>query len=89
MPRVHAGFLEDDAILGGVGALRHLPAIAVQGAADTICPPATAYALHEAWPELELRLVKGAGHSQYDPDIQSELLDAIDRTHARLSGEST
>ena len=62
----------------------HLPAIAVQGTADTICPPATAYDLHAAWPELELRLVSGAGHSHYDPDIQHELLEATDKTHATL-----
>jgi hypothetical protein len=32
----------------------------------------------QAWPELQLRLVGGAGHSQYHPAIQHELLEATD-----------
>lgn len=32
----------------------------------------------QAWPELRLRLVGGAGHSQYDPAITHELLEATD-----------
>ena len=81
---VHDGFLGESAVLGAAAGLGDLPAIAVQGTADTICPPATAYDLHAAWPELELRLVSGAGHSHYDPDIQHELLEATDKTHATL-----
>ncbi|KAH8075887.1 proline iminopeptidase [Aureococcus anophagefferens] len=81
---VHDGFLGESAVLGAAAGLGDLPAIAVQGTADTICPPATADDLHAAWPELELRLVSGAGHSHYDPDIQHELLEATDKTHATL-----
>mmetsp|Transcript_23695 Transcript_23695/g.71075 ORF Transcript_23695/g.71075 Transcript_23695/m.71075 type:complete len:419 (-) Transcript_23695:16-1272(-) len=85
---VHDGFLRDGELIEGASALAHIPAIAVQGAADTICPPQTAYDLHRAWPELELRVVSGGGHSHYDPDIQHELLEATDRLHARLFGKS-
>ena len=41
----------------------------LQGSADLICPPGTAYDLHEAWPEMRLKLVNGAGHSMYDAGI--------------------
>jgi len=34
--------------------------------------------LHDAWPEMKLRLVAGAGHSMYDPEITSELVKATD-----------
>ena len=84
---VHDGFLDETAILTNADALADVPAIAVQGTADTICPPRTAYDLHGAWPELELVLVGGAGHSMYDPDIQHELLEATDRMHGRLFGD--
>jgi len=43
-----------------------------------VCPPSTAYALHRAWPEMELRLVANAGHSMYDPAITHELVAATD-----------
>ena len=63
--------MEDGAVLrrDALDRIRHIPAIAVQGASDCICPPTTAYELHAGWPEMQLRLVQGAGHSQYDPDI--------------------
>ena len=53
--------------------------MAVQGGLDYICPPRTALALREAWPEMELRLVLDAGHSMYDPRIASELVRATDQ----------
>ena len=53
--------------------------MAVQGGLDYICPPRTALALCDAWPEMELRLVLDAGHSMYDPRITSELVKATDR----------
>lgn len=41
-------------------------------------PPGTAFELHEAWPEMELVLVAGAGHSMYDPPITHHLVEATD-----------
>jgi hypothetical protein len=35
----------------------------VQGRYDLVCPPQTAYDLHEAWPEATLCWVPDAGHS--------------------------
>lgn len=64
--------------------IRHIPAIAVQGENDTICPPTTAVELKAAWPDLELNLIPGAGHSQYDPDIQHALVEATDKLARRL-----
>ena len=77
---VHRGFVneEEEGLLGAADALRHIRCIAVQGGNDLICPPATAFALHEAWPELELRVVPGSGHSMYDQGLQAEVLRATD-----------
>ena len=87
---VHRGFLDDLTNVlrqENVDKIRHIPAIAVQGGADVICPPTTAFELKEAWPELELRLCPGAGHSQYDPDIKHELLQATDAIARKLASE--
>lgn len=51
----------------------------MQGRLDYVCPVKTAYELHREWPEMELRVVPGAGHSMYDPAIAHELLEATDR----------
>ena len=73
-----AFFASDDDLLSRVEAIRHIPCIAVQGGNDLVCPPVTAFELHEAWPEMELRIVPGSGHSHYDGGIQDELLRATD-----------
>jgi proline iminopeptidase len=39
----------------------------------------SAWALHRAWPEADLRVVPDAGHSALEPGIVSELVAATDR----------
>ena len=41
----------------GVERIRHIPCIAVQGRLDFVTPVRTAYDLHRAWSEMELRVV--------------------------------
>ena len=76
--QVHYGFLEDEALLEGVERIRHIPCVAVQGANDLICPPSTALELYRAWPEMELRVVHGAGHSMYEDGLAAEVVRATD-----------
>lgn len=80
---INSAFLLDEPILKNIDKLRSIPAIGIQGRLDLVCPPATAFEVHQAWPELRLRLVGGAGHSQYDPAIQHELLEATDAMRNR------
>lgn len=63
----------------GLERLANIPCIAVQGGEDAICPPDSALDLVQAWPEVELRIPLGAGHSMYHPEICSELIKATDR----------
>lgn len=44
-------------VLQGIERVRHIPCIAVQGRLDFVTPVRTAYDLHCAWPEMELRVV--------------------------------
>lgn len=76
---VHGAFLLEAPLLQHMERVQHIPAVAVQGQLDFVCPPTTAVALHKAWPSMELRLVPGAGHSMYDPAIKDQLLRATDR----------
>ena len=77
---INGAFLGDEeAILGRIDRIRHIPCVAVQGGNDIICPPSTAYELHEAWPEMELKVVPGAGHSMYDSGLQTQVIEATDR----------
>ena len=77
---VNGAFLgNDEAILSRIDRIRHIPCVAVQGGNDIICPPSTAYELHQVWPEMELKVVPGAGHSMYDSGLQTEVIEATDR----------
>jgi len=77
---VHGGFFSAETdLLEGVKRIRHIPGAIVQGRYDVICPMETAWALHRAWPEAELRIVGDAGHSVYEPGIVHELVEATDR----------
>jgi proline iminopeptidase len=74
------GFLKtDNQLIENVGRIRHIPAVIVQGRYDIVCPMKTAWELHQAWPEADLRIVPDAGHSAFEPGNLHELISATDR----------
>ena len=77
---VNGGFFtHEDQLLDGVDLIRHIPTVIVQGRYDVICPMRTAWDLHRAWPEAELVVNTGAGHSMFDPENATALVEACDR----------
>jgi proline iminopeptidase len=77
---VNGGFFQPETqLLDDVGRIRHIPAVIVQGRYDVVCPMESAWALHRAWPEADLRIVPDAGHSAFEPGIVHELVLATDR----------
>jgi proline iminopeptidase len=77
---VNRGFLKrDDQLLREVPKIRHIPATIVQGRYDVVCPMRSAWALHRAWPEAQLRTVADAGHSAFEAGTTRELVAATDR----------
>ena len=58
--------------------IRKIPAVIVQGRYDVVCPMQTAWALHKAWPEADLRIVPDAGHSAFEAGNTHELIRATD-----------
>jgi proline iminopeptidase len=75
----HHRFSPDDWLLREAGRYRSIPGTIIHGAYDLICPPATAYDLHEAWPEAEYIIVPDAGHSALETGITRALLAATER----------
>ncbi len=77
---IHGGFLDrPNQLLEDVEKIRHIPAVIVQGRFDVVCPMRSAWDLHKAWPEADLRVVPDAGHSAFEPGIARELVKATDR----------
>lgn len=76
---VNGGFFEvDGQLLRDVGRIRHIPTTIVQGRYDVVCPMRSAWDLHTAWPEADLKIIDDAGHSAFESGIASALLAATD-----------
>jgi proline iminopeptidase len=70
-------FMKPNQLLDDAQKLKGIPGIIVQGRYDLLCPPATSHALAARWPDAELRIVPGAGHTLYDPGIRDAVMKAI------------
>jgi proline iminopeptidase len=81
---VNRGFFErENQLLDDISAIRHIPTVIVHGRYDVVCPVVTAWALHRAFPEADLRVVPDAGHSAFEPGIVHELVTATDHFASR------
>lgn len=69
-------FAHDDQLLRDAHRLRDIPAVIVQGRHDVVCPLRSAWDLHRAWPEADLRIVPDAGHSAFESGNTHELVSA-------------
>jgi proline iminopeptidase len=75
----NAFFDTDNYLIENVGKIRHIPAVIVQGRYDVVCPLMSAWELHQAWPEADLKIIPDAGHSALEPGTRSALVEATDR----------
>jgi len=72
-------FDPEDQLLRNVDRIRSIPGTIVQGRYDVVCPAASAWDLHRAWPEAEFHIVPDAGHSMTEKGIQELLIDATEK----------
>lgn len=78
-------FFQPGELMSRLDAIRHLPAVIVQGRYDIVCPIHTAHTLHLAWPGSDLVVVPDAGHSGMEPGIAAALTDGADLLANRLA----
>jgi proline iminopeptidase len=74
----NAFFPTDNYLIENVGRIRSVPSVIVQGRYDVVCPIISAWDLHRAWPEAQLKIVPDAGHSISEPGIIDALVEATD-----------
>lgn len=72
------GFMEDGQLLRDVGRIRHIPTTIVQGRYDVVCPIRSAWDLHRAFPEAKLVISPTSGHSAFEVENRSALIEATD-----------
>ncbi|MDN8625342.1 MULTISPECIES: prolyl aminopeptidase [Corynebacterium] len=76
---VNHGFLEEGQLVRDVDKIRDIPAVIAQGRYDVVCPPITAWQLHQAWPEATFVWSPTSGHASYEEETTSTLVSATDR----------
>jgi len=67
-------FLEPNYILDNVHKIADIPGIMVHGRYDLVCPIDSAYELQQAWPIVQLQIIRDAGHSASEPGIADALM---------------
>ncbi len=72
------GFMDEGQLLRDLPKIVHLPAVIVQGRYDVICPPVSAYRLHQAWPGSHLHMIADAGHGALETGIAAALVAATE-----------
>lgn len=80
---LNACFLSPGQLLDGIDAIRHLPAVIVQGRHDVVCPPLSAHRLHAAWPQARLQIIPDAGHAALEPGTAQALVAATEAFRLR------
>ena len=76
---INKGWLDEGQLIANAGRLKDIPGVIVQGRHDCCTPPAAAWDLKKAWPEVELEIVPDGGHLFSEPGIKDGLIRATDR----------
>lgn len=76
---LHGAFLDEDQLVRDIGRIAHLPATIVQGRYDVICPPLSAWRLHQAWPGAKLHMIPDGGHGALETGIARALVTATEQ----------
>jgi proline iminopeptidase len=76
---VNGGFFEvEDQLLRDVDRIRDIPGVIVHGRYDVVCPMASAWDLHKAWPRAQLLISPASGHSAFEAEHVDALVRATD-----------
>ena len=75
----HNIFLPENSLLDNIHKLHNIPATIIQGRYDAVCPIVSADDLHHAWPQAEYIIIDDAGHSVWEPGIQTAIIKATEK----------
>jgi proline iminopeptidase len=70
-------FLEEGQLLKDVHKIHDIPLVMVNGRYDMVCPPITAYRIHQELPKSKLVIAEGSGHWMGEKNIEKAMLEAM------------
>ncbi len=70
-------FVKGDQLLREARRLQSIPTIIINGRYDVICPPITAWRLHQQLPQSKVMIIEEAGHFESEPGTTQALLSAV------------
>ena len=73
----HGFFLEEGQLLRDAPKLENIPITIINGRYDMVCPPITAYRLHQLLPKSKFIIVEEAGHSEGEEGTTRALVEAV------------
>jgi proline iminopeptidase len=73
----HGYFLEEGQLLRNAERLKDIPVTIINGRYDVVCPPVTAWELHQRLPKSRLVITEQAGHSESEATTTAALLAAV------------
>ena len=79
-------FMRPNQLVEDAYRLADIPGTIIHGRYDMVCPLDNAFALHEAWPQAELQIVREAGHAAAEPGIIDALVRATNDFARRFGG---
>lgn len=79
----HGAWLTEEQLLRNADKLAGIPGVMVQGRLDLGGPLVTAWELAQAWPDGELVIIQGAGHTAQDAGMTEAVIAATDRFASR------
>lgn len=81
----HHCFLDEEGVLEAARRMAGIPTAIVHGRLDLVCRSRNALRLHQALPGSRLRLIDGAGHSPFEPEMARALMEALE--HFAVHGD--
>jgi proline iminopeptidase len=70
-------FLEEGQLLENLDKIRDIPLVMVNGRYDMVCPPITAFRIHQDLPQSKLVIAEASGHWMGEKGIEKAMLEAM------------
>lgn len=70
-------FLEEGQLVRDLHKIRDIPLVMVNGRYDMVCPPITAYRIHQELPKSKLVIAEASGHWMGEKGVEKAMLEAM------------